>query len=152
MKPGATLITDGHASYAGLVSDYRFDPRVIRKMAAHLALPWIHRVFSLMRRWGLGTYHGFRHKHIDTYLNEFVFRYNRRRLRDVSFETTLGLAAHRPPTDYWKITGKTSRRKGCKVERRSARRRRTAEGFRRDRLWPGEHLAERVFGSETGYA
>ena len=31
-----------------------------------------------MKRWGLGTYHGLRRKHIDTYLNEFVFRYNRR--------------------------------------------------------------------------
>lgn len=55
VKPGATLITDGDASYADLADDCRFDPRVIRKMAAHLALPWIHRVFSLMKRWGLGT-------------------------------------------------------------------------------------------------
>jgi hypothetical protein len=39
-------------------------------------LPWIHRVFALMKRWGLGTYHGLRRKHIDTYLNEFVFRYD----------------------------------------------------------------------------
>jgi hypothetical protein len=31
-----------------------------------------------MKRWGLGTYHGLRRKHADTYLNEFVFRYNRR--------------------------------------------------------------------------
>src|SRR5665647_861338 len=77
VKPGATLLTDGHASYHGL-TDYRHDPRVVGKMAAHVVLPWIHRVFALMKRWGLGTYHGLRRKHIDTYLNEFVFRYNRR--------------------------------------------------------------------------
>jgi hypothetical protein len=47
-----------------------------------------------MKRWGLGTYHGLRGKHIDTYLNEFVFRYNRRFYRHVSFETMLGLASH----------------------------------------------------------
>src|SRR5258707_2099343 len=47
-------------------------------MAGHVALPWIHRVFSLMKRWGLGTYHGLRDKHLDAYLNEFAFRYNRR--------------------------------------------------------------------------
>src|SRR5438270_4878776 len=41
-------------------------------MAGHVVLPWIHRVFALMKRWGLGTYHGLRRKHIDTYLNEFV--------------------------------------------------------------------------------
>jgi hypothetical protein len=35
-------------------------------------------VFSLVKRWGLGTYHGLRRRHINTYLNEFAFRYNRR--------------------------------------------------------------------------
>lgn len=48
---------DGHPSYNGL-TDYRHDPRVVGKMAAHIPLQWIHRVFSLMKRWGLGTYHG----------------------------------------------------------------------------------------------
>jgi hypothetical protein len=42
----------------------------------------------------LGTYHGLRRKHVDTYLNEFVFRYNRRFYRHVSFEALLGLATH----------------------------------------------------------
>ena len=50
-----------------------------------------------MKRWSLGTYHGLRRKHADTYLNEFVFRYNRRFYRHVSFETLLGLAAHHEP-------------------------------------------------------
>src|SRR5271166_5652035 len=52
VKPGATLLTDGHASYPGL-TDYRHDPRIVGKMAAHIALPWIHRVFALVKRWGL---------------------------------------------------------------------------------------------------
>ena len=56
VKPGATLLTDGHASYPGLTG-YRHDPRVVGKMAAHVVLPWIHRVFALVKRWGLGTYH-----------------------------------------------------------------------------------------------
>ena len=77
VKSGTTLLTDGHRSYPGLI-DYRHDPRTVGKMAGHVVLPWIHRVFALMKRWGLGTYHGLRRKHIDTYLNEFVFRYNRR--------------------------------------------------------------------------
>ena len=34
-------------------------------MAGHVVLPRIHRVFSLMKRWGLGTYHGLRRKHIE---------------------------------------------------------------------------------------
>ena len=72
VKPGATLLTDGHSSYPGL-TDYRHDPRVVGKMAGHAVLPWIHRVFSLMKRWGLGTYHGLRRKHVDTYLDELLF-------------------------------------------------------------------------------
>jgi ISXO2-like transposase domain len=55
VKTGTTLLTDGHRSYPWL-TDYRHYPRTIDKMAGHVVLPWIHRVFSLMKRWGLGTY------------------------------------------------------------------------------------------------
>lgn len=131
VKPGATLLTDGHASYPGL-TDYRHDPRVVGKMAAHVVLPWIHRVFALMKRWGLGTYHGLRRKHVDTYLNEFVFRYNRRFYRHASFETMLGLAAHHEPASYWDVIGRANPRKGNVVLRRVPRRRKTETGMRQD--------------------
>jgi transposase-like protein len=112
VKPGATLLTDGHKSFPGL-KGYRHDPRVVGKMAAHILLPWIHRAFSLMKRWSLGTYHGLRRKHVDTYLNEFVFRYNRRFYRHVSFETLLGLAAGKEPASYWDIIKRDNPRKGA---------------------------------------
>jgi ISXO2-like transposase domain len=131
MKPGTTLLTDGHRSYPGL-TDYRHDPRTVGKMAGHVVLPWIHRVFSLMKRWGLGTYHGLRRKHVDTYLNEFVFRYNRRFYRHVSFETMLGLALHHHPTSYWDIVGRDNPRKGVPTVRRQPRRRRTPTGMHPD--------------------
>jgi hypothetical protein len=54
------------------LSGYRHDPRVVGKMAGHVALPWIHRVFALMKRWGLGTDHGLHRKHVDSYLNELL--------------------------------------------------------------------------------
>jgi hypothetical protein len=110
IAPGATLVTDGHASYSG-IPGYRHDPRVIGSMAAHIPLKWIHRVFALLKRWSLGTYHGLRRRHIDAYLNEFVFRYNRRFYRHVSFETVLGLAVHRSPLSYWDITDRQNPRK-----------------------------------------
>jgi ISXO2-like transposase domain len=110
VKRGATLLTDGHKAYPGLPG-YRHDPRVVGKMAAHIILPCIHRAFSLMGRWSLGTYHGLRRKHVDTYLNEFVFRYNRRFYRHVSFETLLGLAAHNEPASYWDIIKRDNPRK-----------------------------------------
>ena len=131
VRPGTTLLTDGHRSYPGL-TDYRHDPRTVGKVAGHVVLPWIHRVFSLMKRWGLGTYHGLRRKHIDTYLNEFVFRYNRRFYRHVSFETVLGLASHHHPTSYWDIIGRDNPRRGMATVRRRPRRRKTATGIRQD--------------------
>ena len=131
----AALLTDGHASYPGL-TDYRHDPRVVGKMAAHVVLPWIHRAFSLMKRWSLGTYHGLRRKHVDTYLNEFVFRYNRRFHRHVSFETLLGLAAQHEPASYWDIVKRDNPRKGVQTARRAPRRRKTATGMRQDGASP----------------
>lgn len=110
VKPGTTLLTDGHASYPGL-GDYRHDPRVVGAMAGHVVLPWSHRAFSLLKRWALGTYHGLRRKHVDTYLNEFVFRYNRRFYRHASFETLLGLASNHVPTTYWDIINRENPRK-----------------------------------------
>ena len=112
VKSGATLITDGHASYPGLSGDYRHDPRVVGAMVAHIVLPWSHRAFALMKRWALGTYHGLRRKHVDTYLDEFVFRYNRRFYRHVSFEVILGLAANHEPASYWDIVKRENPRKG----------------------------------------
>jgi predicted RNA-binding Zn-ribbon protein involved in translation (DUF1610 family) len=133
ITPGTTLLSDGHKSYLSLPG-YRHDPRVVGSMAGHVVLLWIHRVFSLLKRWGLGTYHGLRRKHADTYLNEFVFRYNRRFYRHVSFETLLGLAANRPPTSYWQIAGRENPRIGTRPVRRSLRRRKAAIGYRRDGL------------------
>jgi hypothetical protein len=109
VRPGATLITDGHAAYPGLSGDYRHDPRVVGTLAANIVLPWSHRAFSLLKRWALGTYHGLRRKHIDAYLEEFVFRYNRRFYRHVSFETILGLAARRGPETYRDIVNRDAR-------------------------------------------
>jgi len=131
IKPGTTLLSDGHKSYLDL-KEYRHDPRVVGRMAGHVVLPWIHRVFSLMKRWGLGTYHGLRRRHVDTYLNEYVFRYNRRFYRHVSFETILQLAAAATPISRWEIVGRTNPRIGRPIKRLNARRRRTAIGMRQD--------------------
>ena len=132
VKRGTTLITDGHASYPGLTG-YRHDPRIVGKMAGHIVLPWIHRAFSLMKR-----YHGLRRKHVDTYLNEFVFRYNRRFHRHVSFEALLGLAAHYEPASYWDIVKRDNPRKRAETLRRAPRRSKTATRMRQDGAPPAQ--------------
>ena len=50
-------------------------------------------------------------------VNEFVFCYNSRFCRHVSFETLLGLAAHHEPTSYWDIIKRDNPRKGAEPPR-----------------------------------
>jgi predicted RNA-binding Zn-ribbon protein involved in translation (DUF1610 family) len=76
---GATAKTDGWSGYPG-ATGVTHDPHVVGKMAAHIVLPWVHRIFSNLKVWALGVYHGLRRKHLQCYLDEFVFRFNRRRL------------------------------------------------------------------------
>ena len=61
-------------------------------MAAHVVLPWAHRLFANLKAWALGVYHGLREKHLQSYLDEFVFRFNRRRTRHAAFRSLLGIA------------------------------------------------------------
>ena len=68
--------------------------------------------FFAMKRWSLGTYHGLRRKHADTYLNEFVFRDNRRFYR-MFIRNIAGLAAHHEPASYWDIIKRDNPRKGA---------------------------------------
>ena len=99
LAPGATAKTDGFPSYAGAPSIHH-DPHVVGKMAAHIVLPWVHRVFSNLKVWALGVYHGLRRKHLQSYLDEFVFRFNRRRTRHAAFRSLLGIGAGHPPLSY----------------------------------------------------
>jgi transposase-like protein len=82
MEPGATAITDGWAAYAGLrATGFKHKVRILEgepEMASKL-LPRVHRVASLLKRWLLGTHQGaVSRKHLDYYLDEYTFRFNRR--------------------------------------------------------------------------
>ena len=69
-------------------------------MAAHIILPWIHTAFSNLKTWGKGVYHGLRRPYLQSYLDEFVFRFNRRRSRHAAFKTILGIATTIKPVPY----------------------------------------------------
>ncbi|URI15146.1 IS1595 family transposase [Brevundimonas albigilva] len=88
--PGSLISTDGNIGYAG-VPDRTVSAQVIGKMPAHVFMPWIHRVFSNLKRFGLGVYHGFRRAYLQAYLDEYCFRWNRRKWRHRSFDTLLGI-------------------------------------------------------------
>ena len=67
--PGARE-SHGWSGYCGL-SDHDHQPKVVGATPAHLVLTWIHRVFSNLKRWALGTFHGLRRAHLRRYLDEF---------------------------------------------------------------------------------
>jgi transposase-like protein len=80
VEPGSTIRTDGLHAYMGL-EGYTHDRQVQRDQLPdeHL-LPAVHRVVSLLKRWLLGTHQGsIRQNHLDYYLDEFTFRFNRRK-------------------------------------------------------------------------
>jgi transposase-like protein len=81
VQAGSVLRTDGLNLYQGL-EGYQHDPVLVKKQAsdASTVLPRVHRVASLLKRWLLGTHQGaVRGEHLDYYLDEFSFRFNRRR-------------------------------------------------------------------------
>lgn len=99
IKAGTTARTDGWRGYPG-APGVTHEPHVIGPMAAHLVLPWTHRVFANLKRWALGVYHGLRRKHLQSYIDEFAFRFNRRHTRHAAFRSLLGIAVAKMPTTY----------------------------------------------------
>ena len=99
LAAGATAKTDGWSGYPG-APDLTHEPHVVGPMAAHIVLPWVHRVFSNLKTWALGVYHGLRRPHLQAYLEEFVFRFNRRRTRHAAFRTLLGIGVNITPVTY----------------------------------------------------
>jgi transposase-like protein len=96
---GATILTDGFSAYPGMRNRNHM-PKVVDTMAAHSLLPWVHRVFSNLKRLALGVYHGLRRKHIQAYLDEFVLRWNRRRHYRSAFDTLLRIGLKAKPVNY----------------------------------------------------
>ena len=101
-----TVATDGWAGYRGLEGKgYSHEPINLSASwgDASLRLPAIHLVFSLAKRWLLGTHHGaVRPKHLQCYLDEFVFRFNRRTANAIShgFARLIQHAVNTPSTTY----------------------------------------------------
>ena len=109
---GSTVVTDSWSGYTGLeklgyvhnkinISDSG-DP-------AHVNLPGVHRVASLLKRWLLGTHQGaVRAEHLDYYLDEYTFRFNRRtsRARGLLFYRLLNQAVCIAPVPYKEIVSK----------------------------------------------
>ena len=114
VAPPAAVATDGWQGYAGL-DRAGYDHEPINLTAgwgdAVLRLPAIHLVFGLAKRWLLGTHHGaVSTKHLQAYLDEYVFRFNRRTAKSIShrFARLVEHAVLTPPASYRDIIGQTA--------------------------------------------
>lgn len=76
----ATLRTDGFYGYLPLArAGLRHDRRIQgHRRHASEVLPWVHLVFTNLKAWLRGTFHGVSRKHMQSYLDEFAYRFNRR--------------------------------------------------------------------------
>jgi hypothetical protein len=81
IEPAAEVRTDGSAAYRELKDlgyDHQRTVMLGSDVPAHVSMAGMHRVAALIKRWILGTHHGsVQPAHLDTYLDEFVFRFNR---------------------------------------------------------------------------
>ncbi len=103
------MITDAWQGYVGIEA-LGYTRQQHSQRAAHLAgtdpyrmLPGVHRIASLAKRWLLGTHQGsVDPAHLQAYLDEFVFRFNRRRSRSrgLVFHRVLELAVGHEPVRY----------------------------------------------------
>ncbi len=118
VAPGSQVRTDGSAAYRGLSAlGYEHQRNVMRgaKEPAHVSMPGVHRVAALIKRWILGTHHGsVQPAHLDAYLDEFVFRFNRRTStsRGMLFYRLLQQAVLTPPVTYKDVVEKMAKNPG----------------------------------------
>ena len=111
VKLGSEVHTDGWRGYSRLkYEDYTHLVDRVPRTEASKVFPHVHRAISLLKRLLLGTYQGSVGKnHLQAYLNEFTFKFNRRRSRFCTGPTKslLALTVTAPPRPYRAIVGMT---------------------------------------------
>lgn len=111
VSPGSTVVTDEWPAYPAAIAAAEVAHEAHNVAAsgepAHLPLPGVHRLFSLTKRVLDGTYQGSAQpEHLQAYLDEFVFRFNRRRSgkRGMLFFRILEAAVAGSPAPHKDIT------------------------------------------------
>ena len=117
IEAGSTLVTDAWSSYPPAVRDrYAHKPINVKRSGqpAHVVLPGVHRVASLAKRWLASTHQGrFDEAHLPNYLDEWVFRFNRRRStsRGLLIYRLLALAVNHDPVRYRQLVANSKSKK-----------------------------------------
>jgi transposase-like protein len=111
VAPGSTVYTDGLKSFTGLKeAGFQHVPRsqplrVDLRKGAKSVVPLADRAIGNLQQWLVGTHHGVSRGQLQVYLDEFVFRHNRRKTPMAAFQTLLGFGTEHKPTKYEEIRG-----------------------------------------------
>ena len=92
---GTRVATDGSNSYNDLHENYNHNPQVVPKKELVKHLPWVHIVISNAKRLLLNTYHRIDDDFLQSYLNEFCFKFNRRYFEDLFNRLLITSASYR---------------------------------------------------------
>lgn len=106
VQPGSRVRTDGWPGYSETaLTDFIHHVRVIGKSdRAHKRLPHIHQAFGNLKIWLNGTHHGVNPRHLQSYLDEYVFRYNRRQTPMAGLRSLLGISLAKQPLSMAELT------------------------------------------------
>ena len=110
VETGSTISTDGWSGYNELKSlEYKHEVTVMSHTndQAHVSMPGVHRIAALLKRWLLGTHQGsFTQEHLQSYLEEYTFRFNRRlsKNRGLVFRRLLEQAVQTSPVTRKDVT------------------------------------------------
>jgi len=105
VEPGSTIRTDGLPVYPTLEREgFIHDRQPIKKRKAHLVLPHVHTFISNLRSFVQGTHHGLAETHLQQYLDEFCYRFNRRRRRTELFDRLLRACLEKEETPLSALT------------------------------------------------
>lgn len=105
VKIGSSIKSDGWRSYSSdVMRGYQHVKQIQGKPERAKELsPHIHKIFGNLQAWLIGIHHGVEPKYLQSYLDEFVFRFNRRENPMVAFRSLLGIISQKTPLTKQKL-------------------------------------------------
>lgn len=105
VSTGAVIVTDGFKAYKGqtLKKDYFHEFENFDKTDDKSPLKWLHILISNAKAFINGTFHGLERDELQSYLNEFCYRFNRRKIPHLVFDKLIDSALITEPVDYYAV-------------------------------------------------
>ena len=104
IRDQSTIRTDDFRSYKVLAKHFQHQGEMVKPHEVKEKLPWVHILIGNAKTFIRGTYHGVSHKHLQRYLDEFCYRFNRRLDESEIFDRILTAALTAPILTFAELT------------------------------------------------